>query len=433
MWLLDQMLKRLVRNGPLIVIDHDGREYQYGTSDAPLTIRPLTIRPLTIRLTDKSAAMHIARDPRVGAGEAYMDGRLVVAPPHDIRDFILLVMSNAKASGGIDRKGPLRKLFSHVMARADQFNQRAKAAKNVVHHYDLTRQFYELFLDEDRQYTMAYFRDPTNTLERAQLDKKALIAAKLRLDPSQSKNLRVLDIGCGWGGLALYLNRHFGCEVLGVSLAPDQVKFAQERAQAAGVSDKVKFQLIDYRDVTGQFDRITSVGMIEHVGSPHFAEYFAKTNELLDPDGIMLTHTIGRSGRPGTTDKWTRKYIFPGGYIPAMSELISALEKTGWEVGDVEVLRYHYAYTLAEWYRRTCLHKDDIIALYDERLFRMWQFYLAGAEQSFRHGGMVNFHIQSVKRRSALPMTRDYIQQETVRLSALDQTPSWHLEQPSGD
>jgi len=423
MWLLDQLLKRLVRSGPLIVIDHDGREYRYGTGDTPLTIH----------LTDKGAAMHIARDPRVGAGEAYMDGRLVVAPPHDIRDFILLVMSNAKSSGGIDRKGPLRKLVGHLVSRADQFNQRARAAKNVVHHYDLTRQFYELFLDEDRQYTMAYFRDPTNTLERAQLDKKALIAAKLRLDPSTSNGLRVLDIGCGWGGLALYLNRHFGCEVLGVSLAPDQVKFAQERAQAAGVADKVKFQLIDYRDVTGQFDRITSVGMIEHVGAPHFVEYFAKTNELLDPDGIMLTHTIGRSGRPGTTDKWTRKYIFPGGYIPAMSELISALEKTGWEVGDVEVLRYHYAYTLTEWYRRTCQHKDDIIALYDERLFRMWQFYLAGAEQSFRHGGMVNFHIQSVKRRSALPMTRDYIQQETARLSALDQAPSWHLRQEFED
>lgn len=419
MWLLNQMLKRVVRTGPLVVIDHDGRKYTYGTGTAPITIR----------LTDKGAAMHIARDPRVGAGEAYMDGRLVVEPPHDIRDFILLVMANAKSTGGIDRKGPVRKLIGNALARADQFNQRAKASKNVVHHYDLTRQFYELFLDEDRQYTMAYFRDPANTLERAQVDKKALLAAKLRLEPGRAEGMRILDIGCGWGGLGLYLNRHFGCEVLGVSLAPDQVKFAQERAAAAGVADKVRFQLIDYRDVTGQFDRITSVGMIEHVGAPHFAEYFAKTNELLDPDGVMLTHTIGRTGPPGTTDKWTRKYIFPGGYIPAMSELVSALEKTGWEVGDIEVLRYHYAYTLAEWYRRACQHKQEIVGLYDERLFRMWQFYLAGAEQSFRHGGMVNFHIQSVKRRSALPMTRDYIQHEATRLSALDEAPNWHLEQ----
>ncbi|MDT0508664.1 cyclopropane-fatty-acyl-phospholipid synthase family protein [Novosphingobium sp. MMS21-SN21R] len=423
MWLLDQMLKRLVRTGPLVVIDHDGREYTYGTGTAPLRIR----------LTDKGAAMHIARDPRVGAGEAYMDGRMVVEPPHDIRDFILLVMSNAKAAGGIDRKGPVRKLLGKLASRADQINERAKASKNVVHHYDLTRQFYELFLDEDRQYTMAYFRDPANTLERAQVDKKALIAAKLLLEPGKAEGTRVLDIGCGWGGLGLYLNRHFGCEVLGVSLAPDQVKFANERAQAAGVADKVKFQLIDYRDVTGQFDRITSVGMIEHVGAPHFTEYFAKTNDLLADDGVMLTHTIGRTSPPGTTDKFTRKYIFPGGYIPALSELVAAIEKTRWEIGDIEFLRYHYAYTLAEWYRRTCRHEAEITALYDARLFRMWQFYLAGAEQSFRHGNMVNFHIQTVKRRSALPMTRDYIQQEWARLSALDEAPEWHLARSAAE
>ncbi|HQS95655.1 MAG: SAM-dependent methyltransferase [Novosphingobium sp. 17-62-19] len=424
MWLLDKMLTRLIRKGRLNIIDHDGKAYTYGDPSAD---------PLTIRFTDKGAAMHIARDPRVGAGEAYMDGRMVVEPPHDIRDFVLFVMGNASGAGGIDRKGRLRKLASKLLSRIDQINERARAAKNVVHHYDLTRQFYELFLDEDRQYTMAYFRDPSNSLERAQVDKKALIAAKLRLIPGQSAGMRVLDIGCGWGGLGLYLNRHYGCEVLGVSLAPDQVKFANERAEAAGVADKVKFQLIDYRDVTGQFDRITSVGMIEHVGAPNFGEYFAKTNDLLDPDGIMLTHTIGRKGAPGTTDKWTRKYIFPGGYIPAMSELVSALERNGWEVGDVEVLRYHYAYTLAEWYRRATMHRDEIVALYDERLFRMWQFYLAGAEQSFRHGSMVNFHIQSVKRRSSLPMTRDYMQQEWARLAALDEAPEWHLERKAAE
>lgn len=424
MWLLNKMLSRLIRKGQLIVIDHDGREYSYGEKSA---------EPLKIRFTDKGAAMHVAKDPRVGAGEVYMDGRMLIEPPHDVRDFVLFVMGNAKSSGGIDSKGPLRKAAEKVLSRLDQINERARASKNVVHHYDLTRQFYELFLDEDRQYTMAYFREPENSLERAQVDKKALIASKLRLVPGQSAGLRVLDIGCGWGGLALYLNRHFGCEVLGVSLAPDQIRFAQERAEEAGVSDKVKFQLIDYRDVEGQFDRITSVGMIEHVGAPNFGEYFAKTNTLLDPDGIMLTHTIGRTGPPGGTDKWTRKYIFPGGYIPAMSELVSALETTGWEIGDIEILRYHYAYTLAEWYRRATLHREEITALYDERLFRMWQFYLAGAEQSFRHGGMVNFHIQSVKNRSALPMTRDYMQEEWARLSALDAAPAWHLEQQAAE
>ena len=330
---------------------------------------------------------------------------------------------------GLDAPSPLRRSLDWMFAKADQIHLRAKASSNVVHHYDLTRPFYELFLDEDRQYTMAYFKDPESSLERAQLDKKALIAAKLRLQPG----MKVLDIGCGWGGLGLYLNRHFGCEVLGVSLAPDQIKFANERAEAAGVAARVQFKLMDYRDVEGQFDRITSVGMIEHIGAPHFNEYFAKTNALLAADGIMLTHTIGRTDGPGTTDKWTRKYVFPGGYIPALSELVSACEQTGWEVGDVEVLRYHYAHTLAEWYRRTTLHEAEITALYDARLFRMWQFYLAGAEQSFASGGMVNFHIQSVKQRSALPMTRDYIGAEAARLSALDAAPEWQLEKQAAE
>lgn len=412
MWLLDKMLRKLVRQGQLVLTDYDGRIYTYGSGDPVLRIR----------LTDKGAAFHIARDPRVGAGEAYMDGRLVIEPPHDIRDFVLFVMGQ-KAGGKIAPPSGIQRFAEKVLSRLDQVNGRARASRNVVHHYDLTRQFYELFLDEDRQYSMAYFRDPSSSLERAQIDKKALIAAKLRLGPG----MRVLDIGGGWGGLALYLNRHFGCEVTGVSLAPDQVRFANERAEAAGVADKVRFQLIDYRDVKGSFDRITSVGMIEHVGRGNFDEYFGKTRDLLAEDGIMLTHTIGRRSPPGTTDKWTRKYVFPGGYIPAMSELVAAMERTGWEVADVEVLRYHYAETIAEWYRRAAMHEAEITALYDARLFRMWQFYLAGAEQSFRHGGMVNFHIQSIRRRDAVPMTRDYIIHEAARLSALDDAPVWHL------
>jgi len=415
MWLLDKMLRAVVKQGQLRVIDHDGSEHRYGD---------LSADPGTFRFPEKGGALHVAKDPGIGAGEAYMDGRLVVEPPHDIRDMVLLVMQNANRGGGIAAPNPLKRGIDWVFAKADQINLRPKASSNVTHHYDLTRQFYELFLDTDRQYTMAYFKDPANTLERAQVDKKALIAAKLRLEPG----MRVLDIGCGWGGLGLYLNRHFGVEVLGVSLAPDQVKFANERAEAAGVADKVRFQLTDYRDVTGPFDRITGVGTNEHGGPPDLPAYCAKTHELLADDGIMLTHTIGRVHGPGTTDKWTRKYIFPGGYIPAMSELVTACEKTGWEIGDIEVLRYHYAHTIAEWYRRTTCHEAEITALYDARLFRMWQFYLAGAEQSFRHGSMVNFHIQSVKQRSALPMTRDYIGAEAARLSAKDEAPEWHLE-----
>ncbi len=423
MWLLNKMLSTLVREGQLIVTDYDGKEYRYG-NPAPAD----GTGPVRIRLTDKGAAFHIAKDPRVGAGEAYMHGRLVVEPPHDIRDMVLLVMGNAGRAGApMTPPSPAKRLFDGFAARLDQINRRAKASDNVVHHYDLSRQFYELFLDEDRQYTMAYFRDPANPLERAQLDKQALIAAKLKLTPGKTEGLRLLDIGCGWGGLGLYLNRHFGLEVLGVSLAPDQIAFANERAVAAGVADKVRFQLIDYRDVAGQFDRITSVGMIEHVGAPHFGEYFAKTRELLADDGVMLTHTIGRTGPPGMTDKWTRKYIFPGGYIPALSELTSALERNRWITSDIEVLRFHYAHTLAEWYRRATLHEAEITTLYDANLFRMWQFYLAGAEQAFRNGGMVNFHLQSIKRADTLPLTRDYIGAEAARLSALDVAPEWHL------
>ena len=425
MWLLDKMFRAMIHDGHLAVRDYDGKLYHYGD---------LSAVPLTIRFNDKGAALHVAKDPRVGAGEAYMDGRMVIEPPHDVRDMVLLVMQNAnRGRGSIEAPSALRRGFDWALAKADQINLRPKASSNVTHHYDLTRQFYELFLDENRLYTMAYFKDPANSLERAQLDKLALVAAKLRLVPGQCAGMRLLDIGCGWGGLGLYLNRHYGIAVLGVSLAPDQVTFANERAAEAGVSDQVKFALMDYRDVEGPFDRITSVGMIEHVGAPHFREYFAKTNQLLADEGIMLTHTIGRVDGPGTTDKWTRKYIFPGGYIPALSELVRALEQTRWEVGDVEVLRYHYAETIAEWYRRTTLHEAEITALYDARVFRMWQFYLAGAEQSFRHGENVNFQIQSVKQRSALPMTRDYIAVEAARLSALDAAPVWHLERTAAE
>jgi cyclopropane-fatty-acyl-phospholipid synthase len=424
MWLLAKLLRGVIREGRFVIIDHDGRRYEFGSDDGPAAETPVVIR-----FTHPGTAARIVRNPALGAGEAYMDGHLVVEPPHDIRDMVMLVMGNADRAGGLAPPSRWRRATDHMLWRLDQANDRRRARRNVEHHYDLTRQFYELFLDEDRQYTMAFWRSPDATLEQAQRDKKALIAAKLRLTPGQSSGMRVLDIGCGWGGLALYLHRHYGCEVLGISLAPDQVRFANERAEALGVADKVRFELIDYRDVTGSFDRITSVGMIEHVGSGRFPEYFGKTHGLLADDGIMLTHTIGRSGRPGRTDAWTRKHIFPGGYIPAMSELVTAIEDTGWQLGDVEILRYHYALTLHEWYNRTNFHAEQIAALYDDRLLRKWQFYLAGAEQSFRCGGMVNFHIQSVKTQSALPMTRDYIAAEAARLMAADPVPEWHLAQ----
>ncbi|MDT9011828.1 cyclopropane-fatty-acyl-phospholipid synthase family protein [Novosphingobium sp. APW14] len=424
MWLLDKMLRSLVRQGQLRVVDHDGTEHRYGD---------LSADPLTIRLTDKGAALHIARDPRLGTGEAYTDGRLVIEPPHDIRDMVLLVMGNAaRSSGALNPPSPAKKLLDRLGSRLDQINYRSRASKNVVHHYGLTREFYELFLDEDRMYSMAYFTDPANSLEQAQVDKKALIAAKLHL-PRDARHLRVLDIGCGWGGFALFLNKHYGCDVLGVSLAPDQVKFANERAEAAGVADKVKFELIDYRDVTGRFDRISSIGMIEHLGKPHYEEYYAKTFGLLADDGVMLTHTIGKPGMSGSTDAWVRKYIFPGHYLPCVSDLALAHEQTGWKIADIEELRQHYAWTLAEWYRRAMLHREQIVKMFDERFFRMWQFYLVGAEQGFRNGTMVNFHVQATKRAGVLPVTRDYITAEAARLSAAEGTPVWHLEREAAE
>ena len=280
-----------------------------------------------------------------------------------------------------------------------------RSKRNVAHHYDLSDRLYDLFLDADRQYSCAYYTDPANTLEQAQADKKAHIAAKLALAPGMT----VLDIGCGWGGMALYLHQHTGAEVLGVTLSEEQLKVARARAAAAGVADKVKFELIDYRHVKGKFDRIVSVGMFEHVGPAHYTTFFRQCRDLLSDDGVMLLHTIGRMGGPGVTDAWTTKYIFPGGYNPALSEIISANEGLRFMVTDVEVLRLHYGYTLDAWYDRTVAARDQIVALYDERFFRMWQFYLAGAGAAFQFGGMVNYQVQLAKNRHVLPITRDYM------------------------
>jgi cyclopropane-fatty-acyl-phospholipid synthase len=417
MWLLDKMLRPLIKKGELVVVDHDGKEYRYGAPD------PLW-GPVRVRMTDRGAAFHIAKDPRVGAGEAYMDGRMVMEQG-DLRELVMLIRYNAPVENqnALKPKGPVRKILGQIAGRLDQINWKGRSRHNAEHTYNLTRQLYELFLDEDRQYTMAYYRDTGNSLEKAQLDKKAHIAAKLNLKPG----MKVLDIGCGWGGLALYLHRHYDVDVLGVALAPDQIEFSRERAAEAGVSDRVKFELMDYRDVEGSFDRIVNVGVIEHLGTPHYPGFFRHCHDLLKPDGLMVSHCCGRMGGPGVTDKWTRKYIFPGGYIPALSELVTEAEKHNLIVADVEAMRYHYAYTLEEWYKRTVAHKDEIVALYDERFYRMWLFYLAGAEAAFRYGGMVNWQVQFLRRRDAVPMTRDYMYEESARLRALEEPPQWHL------
>ncbi len=402
MWLLDKLLRRVVRFGTLTVNTADGKAYHYGQAHPDYG-------DVKIRFNDKGVPMAIARDPGLGAGEAYMAGRLDVTHG-SIADMIELFYHN----GSWDKGGPSRAGFGEWLGNArnyvDRLNWQGRSKKNVAHHYDLSDRLYDLFLDADRQYSCAYFTDPANTLEQAQQDKMAHIAAKLYLKPSpENATLRVLDIGCGWGGMALYLHKTCGVDVLGVTLSEEQLKVARERAEAAGVSDHVKFELIDYRNVTGQFDRIVSVGMFEHVGPPNYRTFFRKCRELLADDGVMLLHTIGRMAGPGTTDRWTTKYIFPGGYSPALSEIVRATEQEKLITSDVETLRVHYAHTLDEWYRRCVAAHDEIVTLYDEKFYRMWTFYLTAAASSFRHGSMCNYQLQYIKRRTALPMTRDYI------------------------
>lgn len=408
MWLLGKLLKRIVRRGELRVVDHDGREYRFGAPDPG---RP----PVVIHLTDRMAAFDIARDPRLGAGEAYMNGRLEMVEG-DVLDLVDLIRSNAPWDRGGGKKG-IGKSGSKLIARLGKLNWERRSKRNVAHHYDLSDRLYDLFLDRDRQYSCAYFTDPSNSLDQAQADKKAHIAAKLHLKPGH----RVLDIGCGWGGMALYLSRVADVDVLGITLSEEQIKVARRRAEEAGLSGRVKFELIDYRKLEGRFDRIVSVGMFEHVGPPHYRTFFQKCRSLLAEDGVMLLHTIGRMGKPGTTDAWTRKYIFPGGYNPALSEIVAASEPAKMIVADVETLRLHYAFTIEHWYRRVVEKRAEIVALYDDRFYRMWQFYLAGALVAFRHGGMVNYQIQYIRRRNALPITRDYMSEAENRLRALTQ------------
>ncbi|WP_346783438.1 cyclopropane-fatty-acyl-phospholipid synthase family protein [Aurantiacibacter flavus] len=433
MWLLDKMLTKLIRAGKLVITDYDGKVYEYGPGGPVPDGQGGTYdQPIRIRLTDKKASGHIARYPQVGAGEAFMWGWLHVEEPYDIRDMILYVTGQAKVHGdrALQPQGPMKRLIQKTAAKVDSINLKSKARKNAEHTYNLTRRLYELFLDEDRQYTMGYHRTTDVSLEKAQLDKKALIAGKMYMQKAREMDrpMRVLDIGCGWGGLAHYLNKHYGCEVLGVALAPDQIAFCKERAKQAGVDDKVKFKLMDYRDVEGTFDRISSVGLLEHVGTPHYPQFMEHTHRLLADDGVMFSHCCGRAGPPGFTDAWTRKYIFPGGYIPALSELVTESEKAGWQVMDVEAMRFHYSHTLEEWYNRTVLHREEITEMYDEQFYKMWLFYLAGAEQSFRHGTLVNWQLQYVKDRNAVPMIRDYMEEEATRLRNSEEPPAWHLD-----
>ncbi len=411
MRLFDRLLKRLVTRGQLTVRYADGRSVTVGT---PAEGFPT----LAMTFLDGRVPLDIMRDPRLGMAEAWIDGRVTIAGG-GIIDLVSLIRANNSWEGGksISAKGPIKRGYTLVKQRLWRANHRARSKANVAHHYDLSSALYALFLDRDRQYSCAYWPDADNqagiSLDQAQEDKKAHIAAKLALEPG----MRVLDIGCGWGGMALYLHRTCGVDVTGVTLSEEQLKVARQRAEEAGVSDHVRFELIDYRDVQGPFDRIVSVGMFEHVGTADYRTFFTKCHDLLTPQGVMLIHTIGRVDGPGITDAFTQKYIFPGGYIPALSEMIAGSEGTRLMVTDVEVLRLHYALTIRDWYRRTMANRAAIEALYDPRFFRLWTFYLAGAATVFEHGGMVNFQVQYVRDRRALPITRDYMAEAEAALT----------------
>ena len=400
MWLLARLLTKVVRHGALEVTLADGSMHRFGADGCT---------PVKIRLTDRATEGRIGRNPALGAGEAFMDGRLVVESG-DIMDLLDLVGRNLTW----DRDNELRVSLwnqQRMAAKWDELNARSRSRRNVAHHYDLHDRLYELFLDAERQYSCGYFR-PGNDgdgsdLDLAQRDKLEHIAKKLLLGPG----MRVLDIGCGWGGMARHIHKVSGAEVLGVTLSEEQLRYARERAAGLGIADRVRFELMDYRDVAGPFDRIVSVGMFEHVGRPNYAAYFDTIARLLTPDGVALIHTIGRMSGKGATDPWTAKYIFPGGYTPALSEIMPHIERAFLWTTDIEIWRLHYAKTLEHWLSRCRVRKAEIVALYDERFFRMWEFYLGGALNAFRFDDHAVFQLQLARRRDALPLVRDYLYQ----------------------
>ena len=402
MALIGRLVERLLARGTITVIAADGSRGTYGPGGG---------KALTIRFADRKVPFDIIRNPRLGFGETYMDGRLVIEDGSVLDLLELITGSNRWEEGGSGRKLIGKSRLSGLKALLRR-NDASRARRNVAHHYDLRDELYETFLDPGRQYSCAYFTDPGNSLEQAQADKKAHIAAKLDLKPGQ----RLLDIGCGWGGMALYLHRVAKVDVLGITLSEAQLKVARKSAEDEGVADRVRFELVDYRQVTGQFDRIVSVGMFEHVGLAHYDEFFAKCRDLLKPDGVMLLHTIGKLGSASAApDPFTDKYIFPGHHLPSLSQMAAASQKARLIASDIEMLRLHYAYTLRHWLERATRARAKIEAMYDERFFRMWEYYLAGGIVLFENGAGCNYQIQYIRDRKALPITRDYMPEAEAR------------------
>ena len=395
--LFRSLLQTAIRQGAVRLIDASNRTFLIGDGQAPVC---------TLRLKRRHLDWSIALNPSIRLAEAYMDG-LITIEDGTLYDFLdLLVRNSAKV--GLDEHwltlgtGVLLRLARRIK----RYNPIHRARRNVAHHYDLPEELYRLFLDDDMQYSCAYFREPGMSLERAQIEKKRLLTAKLHID---QPGLKVLDIGSGWGGLGLHLAGEAGCDVTGVTLSVEQHRVSQDRARAAGLDKHISFDLHDYRETQGSFDRIVSVGMFEHVGKGNYPEFFNKIRDLLADDGVCVLHTIGRSNEPGPVNPFIRRYIFPGCDVPCLSEVLPVVERTGLLVTDIEVLRLHYAETLRHWRQRFQANRARIRELYDERFCRMWEIYLAGTELSFIHQDMVVFQIQLTKRPDAVPLTRDYM------------------------
>jgi cyclopropane-fatty-acyl-phospholipid synthase len=394
MKLLDYMMRRFVEVGTLRIVDADGISHVYAATPAP---------SVTIRLTDRRLHRALFLNPELRTGEAYMDGTLVIEEG-TLRDLLTLYALNRSNLRRQPLQRGLRATYKYLRGLY-QRNPVAQSHRNVAHHYDLSNRLYSLFLDEDLNYSCAYFLTPEDSLDVAQRNKLRHVAAKLALKPGQ----KVLDIGSGWGALSIYLAEAAQVEVTGVTLSVEQHRLATERVRERGLSQRVRFELMDYRAVTGQFDRIVSVGMFEHVGVGHYGEFFAKVSGLLADDGVALLHSIGRKGGPGSTGPWIRKYIFPGGYSPALSETLAAIERSQLWVTDIEILRLHYARTLRAWESRFQENREKVKALLDERFCRMWEFYLIVSEFSFLHGKHMVFQIQMSKAAGTLPLDRGYM------------------------
>jgi cyclopropane-fatty-acyl-phospholipid synthase len=402
--LLRYFLGQFIRRGTLAVTTASGAKFTCGDGDG---------QPVSVRFLTTAAERRVLLDPELHLGEAFMDGTFVVENG-SIGDALAILMDQADM---LPRWAKPQWLLRYLGRHIWQFNPRGRSRRNVAHHYDLDGRLYSLFLDADKQYSCAYFETPDATLDDAQLAKKRHIAAKLVLRPGQ----RVLDIGSGWGGLGLYLAEMTGADVTGVTLSTEQLQVSNARAAEKNLSQSARFLLEDYRDIPGPFDRIVSVGMFEHVGVDFYETFFRRCAELLTDDGVMVLHSIGRSTGPDVTSPWIEKYIFPGGYIPALSEVMPAIEQAGLLVCDMEILRLHYAETLKAWRERFMARREEAVRLYDERFARMWEFYLAASEMSFRKQNMMNFQLQLAKRQGVVPMTRDYIGQEEARLRGSEQ------------